>query len=299
MSGAAGARRSGRRTSLGPALRGPLLIVGVSGLAVVLTFTVGRAPLDDVASGLLTLALMGLAALYAVRRRSMRLSLLLLRPFSTVGFLRPLRQTAVNLDRVQSWRTAHLALGVLWALALFWHMGASQGRWVETALVAMCLAILASGVFGALVQFWLPRSMLGIIEREVRVEDVEARRRAVFVEAEEKILGGSERLVDTYIAEIRPQLQGEPRRIRLFEHTIRGQDPGALLRGRLWRLLEGMEESDSAKFRELIDLAEQKGRLDLNLYHLDLSVRWLLVHDALVIGAAVLVGLHLLSVSYF
>jgi hypothetical protein len=276
-----------------------LLILGVSALAVLLVVAFGRAPFADVASGFLTLALMALAAVYAVRRRSIRLSLLLLRPFSTVGLLRPLRQLAVDLDRVQSWRTAHLVIGVLWALALFWHMGASSGTWVETALLAMCIAVLVSGVLGAFVQFRLPRSMLAIIEREVRVEDVEARRRAVFVAAEEKILGGSERLVDTYIAEIRPQLQGEPLRIRLFEHTLRGQDPGALLRGRLWRLLEGMEESDASKFRELIDLAEQKGRLDLNLYHLELSVGWLLAHDALVIGTGVLVALHLLSVAYF
>jgi hypothetical protein len=178
-------------------------------------------------------------------------------------------------------------------------MGAARGTWVETGLFVMCVLVLASGVFGALVQFWLPRSMLGIIEREVRVEDVNARRQAIFVEAEEKILGGSERLVDAYVADIRPLLQGEPTRLGLFEDTVRRQDPGALLRGRLWRLLEGMEPMEEVKFRELIDLAEQKGRLDLNLYHLELSVGWLVFHDALVIGTAVLVGLHLLSVVYF
>lgn len=283
----------------GPALRGPLLVVGVGALCAVVAVAVGSSPMREVASGLVTLLLMAAAGLYALRRRTMRLSLLLLRPFSTVGFLRPLRPLAVRLDRVQSWRTVHLVLGVVWVLALWWHMGASRGTWVETGLLAMCVLLLASGVFGALVQFWLPRSMLGIVEREVRIEDVDARRSAVYVQAEEKILGGSERLVDTYVAEIRPQLQGDPPPIRLFEATLRRQDPGALLRGRLWRLLEGMEEKDAATFRELIDLAEQKGRLDLNLYHLQLSVGWLVFHDAVVLGTVALVVLHLLSVGYF
>ena len=300
MSAVPGARSSTRRRSaLGPALRGPLLVALLGALCLLLALAVGRSPMREVASGLLTLGLMAIAGLYAVRRRTMRLSLWILRPFTTVGFLRAFQPLAVRLDRLQSWRTAHLIVGVLWAPALWWHLGASRGTWVETGLLAMCILVLASGVFGAVVQFWLPRSMLGIIEREVRVEDVDARRSAVFVEAEEKILGGSERLVDTYLAELRPQLQGEPPQIRLFEATLRRQDPGALARGRLWRLLEGMEDTDAEKFRDLIDLAEQKGRLDLNLYHLQLSVGWLVVHDALVLGTVALVVLHLLSVAYF
>lgn len=288
-----------RRSALGPALRGPLLVLGLGALCVFLAFAVGEAPMRDVASGLLTLLLMAVAGLYAVRRRTMRFSLWILRPFTTVRFLRPFRPLAVRLDRVQSWRTAHLVVGVAWALALWWHMGASRGTWLETGLLALCIGLVASGVLGALVQFFLPRSMLGIVEREVRVEDVDARRRAVFVEAEEKILGGSERLVDTYLAEIRPQLQGDPPQARLFEATIRRQDPGAIARGRLWRLLEGMEDADAEKFRALIDLAEKKGRLDLNLYHLQLSVGWLVVHNALVLGTVALVFLHLLSIAYF
>lgn len=290
---------SKRGSAWAPAMRGPLLIVVVSGLAVVLAFAMGSAPLREVASGLVTLGLMAYACLYAVRRRTMRMSLFVLRPFSTLRILRPFRSFAVRMDRVQSWRTSHLVVGVLWALSLWWHMGATRGSWVETALVVLCVGVLVSGVFGAIVQFWLPRSMLGIVEREVRVQDVDARRGAIFVAAEETILGGSEKLVDTYTAAIRPELQGDPPRMRLLEATLRRQDPGATLRGRMWPLLEGMAPTDREKFLALIDLAEQKGRLDLNLYHLELSVGWLRAHDALVIGTSALVVLHLLSVAYF
>lgn len=288
-----------RSSAWGPALRGPLLVVVLGGLALLVAVAAGRAPLEEVASGVLTLVLMVLACVYAIRRRTHRLSLIVLRPFSTVRLLAPLKDAAVWLDRVQNWRTVHLLIGVLWALSLFWHMGATRGTWLESALWVMCVLVLASGVFGAVVQFWLPRSMLGIVEREVRVEDVDARRGAVFVAAEEKILGGSDKLVDTYMAEIRPELRNDPSPMRLLEATLRRIDPGSVLRGRLWPLLEGMDSVDRGKFQELIDLAEQKGRLDLNLYHLQLSVGWLVLHDALVVGTAALVVLHLLSVSYF
>jgi hypothetical protein len=274
------------------------VIVLLAGAALV-ALAAGRAPLADWTSGLATLVLMGLAAFYAVRRRTLRVSLLLLRPVAGRDRTDPIRKLAVELDRLRTWRMAHLLLGVSWALALWWHVDASHGSWLETALLVLCIGLLLSGVFGVVVQYWLPRSMLGIIEREVRVQDVDARRSAVFVQAEEKILGCSDQLVDAYVAEIRPQLQGEPTRLRLFEHTLRRSDPGSVLRGQLWRHLEGMEAADAATFRELIDLAEQKGRLDLNLFHLELSVGWLLVHDALAIGTAVLVALHLLAVAYF
>ncbi len=280
-------------------LRGLLLVLGLAGVCLLLAAVLGGSSQPQVASGLLTLVLMLTAGLYAARRRSMRLSLLILRPFWKIDFLRPYRSLAVRLDRTQSWRTAHLIVGVLWALALWWHVDASRGTWLETSLLAGCILVLASGVFGGFLQFWLPRSMLQIIEREVREEDVIARQNTIFVAAEEKILGGSERLVDAYLSEIRPRLVDSPRQIGLFEDTLRRRDPGAHLRGRLWRLPEGMDDSDAEKVRELVDLAEHKGRLDLNLYHLRLSVGWLKFHDALVLGTVALLVPHLLSVVYF
>lgn len=289
----------GRSSALGTALRGPLLLVLVGGAIVAVAIAWERAPLEAAESGLLTLVLMGLAALYYVRRRTLRLSLILLRPFTTVGLLRPFRRSAVYLDQTKNWRAAHLVIGLLWALALWWHIGAARGGWGEVLLLAMCAALFASGIIGSIIQFVLPRSLLGIIEREVRVEDVEARRRAIFVQAEERILGGSEPLVDLYLAEIRPALQGDSSSWKLFEATLRRLEPGAVLRGQLWLHLEDLDDDDAATFRELIDLAEQKGRLDLNLSHLKLSVGWLRVHDALVVGTALLVVVHLLSLAYY
>ena len=288
-----------KRNTFAAAFRGPLLILAAFVLAALVALAAGKAPLADWTSGLLTLVLMGLAAFYAIRRRTLRVSLFILRVVAGRERDDPLRALLVEADRLRTWRVVHLLIGVAWAVALWWHVDATSGSWLEIVLLALCVAVLLSGLFGVVVQYWIPRSMLGIIEREVRVRDVEERRRAIFVAAEEKILGGSDELVDAYVAEIRPGLQADPSRMSLFEHTLRRTDPGAALRGQLWRRLEAMEPADASRFRELIDLAEQKGRLDLNLYHLQLSVGWLLVHDALVIGAAVLVVLHLLAVAYY
>ena len=288
-----------RSRTLAAAFRGPLLLLALLLVGGAVAAAAGRAPLADWTSGLLTLVLMILAAFYALRRRTLRVSLLLLRPVAGRDRDDPVRRLAVELDRLRTWRVAHLVIGMAWAVSLAWHVGAANGSWLETVLLALCVGIGLSGLFGVLVQYWIPRSMLGILEREVRVEDVDERRRAIYVEAEEKILGGSDLLVDTYISQLRPRLTSDPAQISLFEHTLRRSDPGAIHRSQLLVHLEAMHGRDAEVFRELVDLAERKGRLDLNLYHLRLSVGWLLVHDALVIGAAVLVVLHLLAVAYY
>ena len=106
-------------------------------------------------------------------------------------------------------------------------------------------------------------------------------------------------LVDAYLTAVRPVLQGETSRLRLFEATIRRQDPGALMHGAAWRFLERLDEKDAETYRDLISLAEQKGRLDLNLFQLKLSTGWLIFHDAAVACGAALVVLHIFSVLYF
>ncbi len=163
----------------------------------------------------------------------------------------------------------------------------------------IALLTLISGVLGAGLQYWLPQSMLGSLERDVRIEDVDQRRAEIFVRAEERIRGQSETLVDLYLERVRPILQGESSRWHLFEALIRQQDPGAELRGRLYRSVEELSEKEKPVFQQLIDLAELKGRLDLNLFYLEISTGWLLAHDVLVATLCLMVTLHLLGVGYY
>ncbi len=281
--------------------RGPLSVL-IWAAAVWLAHRIVRQSgwqMGAVASGLLTLALMLAAATYAARRRLVLLSLYLVRPFSVVPALQRFRRWAVRADELRSWRLAHLAIGTACVLPLWWHMEATNGGVLETVLFGVVIVLLGSGVLGVSLQYAMPQSMLHSIEHEVRVRDVEQKRRAIFVEAEERILGRSEALVDAYVRSVRPTLQGDPPRLQLLEATLRRQDPGALVRGRHWRLLEQLDEKDSVTFRELLDLAERKARLDLNLFHLDLSTHWLSFHSALVVLTGTLAFVHIAAVLYF
>lgn len=250
-------------------------------------------------SGLLTVAGMLAAGAYAARRRVLILSLYLLRPFVAVPALRPFKALAVRLDQLRSWRLAHLAIGSLVLLPLWWHVEEAQGGLIETALLTLVALSLATGAVGVGLQYALPHALLQTLEREVRTRDVEQKQRAIFVAAEERILGRSEPLVQAYLEAIRPILQGDTPRLRLLEATLRGQDPGALVRGRRLRLLEQLDETDRPVFHELLDLAERKVRLDLNAFHLQLGTAWLTFHAAAVVCAAALVAVHIVSVLYF
>jgi hypothetical protein len=293
-----------RRRTLRPsaaARRGPLTVI--AGAALVWLIHAGLARrgvhVGSYTSGLLTLAAMLAASCYAARRRVLILSLYLIRPFAIVPPLRPFKTLAVRLDQMRSWRVAHLLIGTLLVLPLWWHVEAGRGGPLEVGVLVLIILILASGLLGVVLQYAMPHALLQILERQVRVRDVDEKRRAIFVQAEERILGGSEPLVQAYLEAVRPILQTETSRWRLLEATLRGQDPGALVRGRRLRLAEELVEKDAATFRELLDLAEHKVRLDLNLFHLDLSTGWLVFHAAAVVCGAALVTIHIFSVLYF
>lgn len=283
------------------ARRGPLTVVAWAALVWLSHALLARLGLHVgvYTSGLLCLAVMLGAAAYAARRRMLVLSLYLLRPFVVVPALRPFRALAVRLDQMRNWRVTHLALGTLVLLPLWWHVEGARGGWLETTLLAVVAIILLTGIVGVLLQYAMPQALQQLTEREVRIRDVEEKRRAAFVQAEERILGAPEPLVEAYLQAVRPILQGDTSRLRLLEATLRGLDPGALVRGRCLRLLEQLDEKDGATFRALLDLAESKVRLDLNLFHLQLGTGWLVFHDTAVVCGGALVTMHILSVLYF
>jgi hypothetical protein len=298
---AAGAGDRGRVFAPGAALRrGPLFLLA----AVVVALSMGdlwpRLPgLSVPLSGMLTLFGMVLAAVYMVRRRFLRLSLYTMRPFVAFPPLRRFAGLAVRLDRLRTWRMVHVLIGVLCLVPLWWHVRAAQGGLLERGLLVVVALVIVSGVLGVLLQYAMPQTMLAAIEREVRVNDVRARQSRLFVEAEERILGRSTALVDAYLKFVRPVLQGETRRRRLLEATIRRQDPGGDVRGRALRGLEDLDETDASTYRAFIELAEEKVRLDLNLFQLALTTQWLALHGAAVMCMAGLIGLHIFSVLYF
>lgn len=284
------------------ARRGPLIVVAAATALWLGHLAAARlgVQLGPWTSGWLTLAAMAAAGCYAVRRRFLILSLYMLRPFVVVQPLRRFRALAVWLDQLRNWRVAHLAIGILSGLPLWWHIESAPRGVIEIALLVGVAAVLGSGLLGVALQYMMPHALLQIVEREVRVRDAEEKRRALFVQAEERIPGRSEALVQAYLEAVKPILQGETSRLRLFEATLRGLDPGALVRGRGGlELLEQLDEKDAKTFRDFLDLAERKVWVDLNLFQLELSTGWLTLHAAAVVCAATLAALHVCSVFYF
>ena len=285
-----------------PLRRGPLPILGATALAVFVLMRLSEleAHIGVMTSGLLTLGGMLLAAVYALRRRFLRLSLYMLRPFAVVPFLRPLQRLAVRLDQLRNWRVAHLVIGIVCVVPLGWHVRAAHGGVIEQVLFACVFLVIGSGLLGALLQYLLPQSLLHATERQVRIRDVYEKQRVLYVDAEEQILGHrTDTFVESYIAEVKPVLLQETPLLSLCQAVLLRKDPGVPIHKRLAALLERIEESEREAFQQLIGLAEEKVRLDLNLFQLKLTTGWLVFHDVVVIGGGALMVLHIVSVLYF
>lgn len=302
MAGEQATQKPRRFVPNAPTRRGLLPILGASILAAFILMRLSEleAHIGVMTSGLLTLGGMLLAAVYALRRRFLRLSLYMLRPFAVVPFLRPLQRLAVRLDQLRNWRVAHLAIGVVCVVPLGWHVRAAHGGLIEQVLFVCVFLVIGSGLLGALLQYLLPQSLLHATERQVRISDVHEKQRALYVEAEEQILGRkNETFIESYLAEVKPVLLQETPLLSLCQAVLLRKDPGVPIHKRLAALLERTEESEREAFQHLIGLAEEKVRLDLNLLQLKLTTGWLAFHDVVVIGGGALMVLHIVSVLYF
>jgi hypothetical protein len=121
---------------------------------------------------------------------------------------------------------------------------------------------------------------------------------ALYVSAEEAILGHSEQLVQAYLRNIRPlMLSSLPLRTLLWA-TLAGDDP-APRACRHARRAGGALTADADVYQTLIDLAERKIRLEQNGFNLRLSTGWLRVHIVLATVTFVLVLFHVIGALYF
>ena len=278
----------------------PLVAAGVLTGFLLIGPSEVEADIGVMTSGLLTLGGMLMAAAYALRRRFLRLSLYLLRPFTVVPFLRPLQTLAVRLDQLRNWRVAHLVIGIVCVVPLGWHVRAAHGGLTEQVLLICVFLVIGSGLLGAVVQYLLPQSLLYATERQVRMRDVHEKQRALYVEAEEQILGRkNETFIESYLAEVKPVLLQETPLLSLWQAVLLRKDPGIHLQNRLGALLTGFQTDEREAFQHIIGLAEEKVRLDVNLFQLKLTTGWLVFHAAVVISGGALTVLHIVSVLYF
>jgi hypothetical protein len=247
-------------------------------------------------TGMLTLSVFLLAALYPIRKYTLWFSLHWIRLASHLP-----RRWGVRLlllDRLETWRVVHVALGVFAMLPFGWHTQFGRRSLLELALEISVWLLVLSGILGAIVEDFLPSRMLKVGNQEVRLEDVEAASHELYVEAEEMVLGHSEGLVHAYLLFVRPILAGsQPSRLLLLA-TLRGKNPAPAV-CKPARLLADGFGAEAAVFHELVNIAERKVNLDQNQFNLRLTTEWLLLHRRIAISVLVLIGFHVTGVLYF
>ena len=245
-------------------------------------------------TGVLTVLSFTLASAYSVRKHTLWLSVRWLRLATRMP--RSIARRFILIDRLETWRTLHITIGVLALLPFWWHVDAGRATPLERALESTVILVVLSGLFGTAIHDLLPHSMRVRPNSEVRFEDVEAGYRRLYAEAEETVLGHSEDLVRAYLKNVRPLLVGTQPQARLLLATLRGTDPApqACAAARMTPV-----GGDRQLYGELLGIAEQKVRLEHNEFNLRLSRNWLKVHIALVMIMLFEIAFHVAGVLYF
>jgi len=101
------------------------------------------------------------------------------------GLLGARKQVPVwRLGRAQTWMRGHLWLGLLALPLILFHGGFHFGGLLTTVLLWLLIITVASGVFGAILQHYLPRMILERVPLETIYDEIDRIRTQLRVEAE-------------------------------------------------------------------------------------------------------------------
>ncbi len=78
-----------------------------------------------------------------------------------------------RIGMVKMWLKAHIWLGLLTVPLIVLHSGFAWGGQLTTVLMLLFIAVIASGVFGLVMQQWLPRVMLSELPAETIVSQID------------------------------------------------------------------------------------------------------------------------------
>ena len=247
-------------------------------------------------TGIITAIAIGFNITYAMRKKLLWLSVRVLR--LTMRLPRPLALRFLLLDRLETWRTIHVTIGVFAMLPFWWHLQHGRASRLEIALEAVVILMVVSGFFGAAIGDFLPVRMGKWPDQEMRLEDVESAFHALYVEAEEMVLGHSEALVHAYLRNVRPILTGNQPAFTMLWATLAGSDPARRACAPARRIDTALG-ADATIYSSLANIAERKIRLEHNEFNLRLCTNWLKFHRSLVLMAVILVIFHVVGVLYF
>ena len=90
-----------------------------------------------------------------------------------------------RVGRAQTWMRGHLWLGLLCLPLIVFHSGFRYGHGLSAVLMTLLIVVVASGVFGAALQHYMPRVMTREVTMETIYEEIEHVRAQLREEAEE------------------------------------------------------------------------------------------------------------------
>jgi hypothetical protein len=220
------------------------------------------------------------------------------------------RVPVYRLGRAQTWMRGHLWLGVLSLPLIVLHSGFRYGHGLTALLMTLLLLVVASGIFGAALQHYMPRVMTREVTMETIYDEIGHVRAQLLEEAEElmkQATGGEQKAAsrgeaepgETAVAvadEAVPLRNFYERELKPFleKPHARGSALGdaARARGAFTQLQTLVPTSLHTTIEDLAGICEEERQLTLQAQlHLWLH-GWLLVHIPLSLALVLLGAVH-------
>jgi len=220
-----------------------------------------------------------------------------------------------RVGRAQAWMRGHLWLGLLSLPLIFFHGGFRFGGPLTAALMVLLIIVVASGLFGAALQHFVPNTMTSEVPLETIFEQIEHVRGQLLDEADDFVAGvtapngplavaaaaraaavATEELPIVSEESVAPLNLFYEREMRPFLRHERGKGESLLDRAKsrvmftALRTLLPLEVHDTVKDLEEICEEERQLRRQSKLHHV--LHDWLLIHVPLSLALLLLGAVH-------
>jgi hypothetical protein len=227
------------------------------------------------------------------------------------GLLGARKRVAVyRFGRAQTWMRGHLLLGLLSLPLILLHSGFRYGHGLSAWIMTLLIIVVASGLFGAALQHYMPRVITREVPMETIYEEIGHVRAQLLEEAEELIkkatgagdLSASSGIAEAAGAAVAVANEAEPLRT-FYEQELKpylempgprgsGLRDAAKARTAFTQLRTLLPPSLHSTVEDLESICEEERQLTLQRQlHLWLHA-WLLVHIPLSLALILLAGIH-------
>jgi len=192
-----------------------------------------------------------------------------------------------RVGRAQTWMRGHLWLGLLALPLILFHGGFHLGGALTSALMVLLIVVVASGIFGAVLQHYLPTVMTRELPLETIYEQIDSVRAQLLAEADERVaaIESAAPLAEFYSRRLRPYLENPSAR----EQPLAGADQAQAAFAQL-RTLVPPELHETLGDLENICEEERQLTRQVQLHHW--LHAWLLLHVPLSLALLLLGAAH-------